>query len=176
MSAQSGPTLQLPPSAPTFRTSFVPSRSSSGIKRCPPPLGFLPPVPSSPIPSSAPVREQRIPAWIQTESQKPAPPLHLRNSQKIPFPDTKATQAPSALSTPSQTLFVFRLNSSLATRMPSTITLTSNGTVPFPVLSTPCVSTFHAQGRARSFIGLGAPPTPTTACSHVDVKGSIGMK
>jgi tyrosine-protein phosphatase len=37
------------------------------------------------------------------------------------------------------------------------------------------VSAFRSQGRTKSFIGLGAPPTPTTACSRVDVRGWVGL-
>jgi tyrosine-protein phosphatase len=38
------------------------------------------------------------------------------------------------------------------------------------------VSTFHSKGRTRSFIGLGAPPTPTVAFSKVDVRGYVGLE
>ncbi|KAJ8702831.1 tyrosine/serine/threonine protein phosphatase [Pleurotus ostreatus] len=92
----------------------------------------------------------------------------------------------SSLNTPSQTLFVFPPSPTLNARTPSTMTLTMSGptnpdphpdlatAVPFPTLSTPRVETFKGKhGRTRSFIGLGAPPTPTTACSRVDAKGWV---
>ncbi|KAL0950959.1 hypothetical protein HGRIS_007710 [Hohenbuehelia grisea] len=90
----------------------------------------------------------------------------------------------SSLATPSQTLFVFPPSPTLNTRTPSTLTLTmtdkastTSGPIPFPSLSTPRVETFRGKhGRTRSFIGLGAPPTPTTACSRVDVRGWVGLE
>lgn len=180
-----------PPSAPAFRSSFqlppvpasakrstfdLPSRASGTpkVKRRPPPLGLVPRVPSSPQVPVAPATAQPLPHRIRTESRKPSsPPLHLRNP-RIPFLGGKAKQAPS---TPSQTLFVFPPDTTTATRTPSTMTLTSNLNVPvpFPSLASPRISTSHRHGRTRSFIGLGVPPTPTTACSRVDAKGWIGV-
>ncbi|KAJ7293296.1 hypothetical protein C8J57DRAFT_1429143 [Mycena rebaudengoi] len=157
------PTRQVPPpSAPVWKTSFsLPPPPATAVrasfnlptktKRRPTPLG-LPPVPASPI---AIVAKKPVP-----------PPLHLRsNVLKKMKPQT-----PSGLATPSQTLFVFPPSPTLTTRTPSAMTLTSNlnGPLPFPSLSTPRVSTFRSEGRTRSFIGLGAPPTPTTAFSKVD--------
>ena len=186
-----------PPSAPTFQPSFqlppVPQsakNSSFGIppkpqigkpKRRPPPLGAVPLPASLPIaPATAQPRPTQPRARTRTESRKPSsPPLYLRNSsQKVPFPVGNQKQTPSGLSTPSQTLFVFPPESAPAARTPSTMTLTSslNGPVPFPSLAPPRISTSQRHGRTRSFIGLGAPPTPTTAFARVDAKGWIGME
>lgn len=174
--------LDYPPSAPAFRTSFpTPSSPTSTtrpsfnvppqlpkMKRRPPPLGLLPPVPSSPPP-------QPLPPRIRTESRRlSAPPSHLH---RIPFPVAALKQTPPALPTPSQTLFVFPPDSTPRARTPSTMTLTSNlnGSIPFPTSSTPRVSTFRSHGRTKSFIGLGVLPAPTTACSRVDAKGWFGL-
>lgn len=189
-----------PPSAPVWKSSFslppppatavrstfdLPPQLTTKAKRRPLPIGILPPVPSSPIaivtdentesPANPPLRKPLLslpPMRARTESRKPAPPpLHLRSSvfKKVP--------TNSALSTPSQTLFVFPPSPTLTTRTPSTMTLTSNMNtpIPFPSLSTPRVSTFRQHGRTRSYIGLGAPPTPTTAFSKVDARGYVGM-
>ncbi|KAJ7139839.1 hypothetical protein C8R44DRAFT_867940 [Mycena epipterygia] len=187
-----------PPSAPVWKTSFnLPMPPATAIrpsfdlptklKRRPAPLGILPPVPSSPIRivvDGADTPEKRAPRKphmslppprARTESKRPVPPpLHLRSTVLKP----KNQNPPSALATPSQTLFVFPPSPTLTTRTPSAMTLTSNmnGAVPFPSLSTPRVSTFRSQGRTRSFIGLGAPPTPTTAFSKVDARGYIGLE
>lgn len=184
-----------PPSAPVWKTSFnlpppaTAMRPSFNLprpmtKRRPVPIGILPPVPSSPIQiviessetlsKPAPRRPlQSLPLRVRTESRKPAPPpLHLRSNLLKP----KNPNPPSTLATPSQTLFVFPPSPTLTTRTPSAMTLTSNmnDLVPFPSLSTPRVSTFRSKGRTRSFIGLGAPPTPTTAFSKVDARGFFG--
>ncbi|KAJ7130075.1 hypothetical protein C8R43DRAFT_930942 [Mycena crocata] len=188
-----------PPSAPVWKTSFnLPMPPATAIrpsfdlpaakpKRRPVPLGILPAVPPSPIRivvDDAETPERRAPRKpilslspprARTESKRPIPPpLHLRNTVLKP----KNQNPPSALATPSQTLFVFPPSPTLTTRTPSAMTLTSNlnGSVPFPSLSTPRVSTFRSQGRTRSFIGLGAPPTPTTAFSKVDARGYIGLE
>ncbi|KAJ7666402.1 hypothetical protein B0H17DRAFT_1162522 [Mycena rosella] len=188
-----------PPSAPVWKTSFnLPMPPATAIrpsfdlptkpKRRPTPLGILPPVPPSPIKivvddvdapkkraTRTPLLSLQPPPRSRTESRKPAPPpLHLRSTVLKP----KNQNPPSGLATPSQTLFVFPPSPTLTTRTPSAMTLTSNlnGAVPFPSLSTPRVSTFRSQGRTRSFIGLGAPPTPTTAFSKVDVRGYIGLE
>ncbi|KAF8213367.1 hypothetical protein K438DRAFT_1803859 [Mycena galopus ATCC 62051] len=197
--------MRPPPSAPVWKTSFsltmppatafrptfdlpaLPIKS----KRRPTPLGILPPVPPSPIkiivddqetPEKRAARKPRmslpqsLPPRIRTESRKPPPPaLHLRSTLLKP----KTPQnPPSGLATPSQTLFVFPPSPTLTTRTPSAMTLTSNlnAAVPFPSSSTPRVSTFRSQGRTRSFIGLGAPPTPTTAFSKVDARGFFGLE
>ncbi|ESK98384.1 dual specificity catalytic domain containing protein [Moniliophthora roreri MCA 2997] len=137
-------------------------------------------VPSSPS-LAPPTRKQSAgslvlpPMRSRTTSRKPAPPpLHLRSTVlkktgKVP---------PSQVSTPSQTLFVFPPSPTLTTRTPSTMTLTSNvsGPVPFPSLSTPRISSFRADGRTRSFIGLAVPPTPTTAFSKVDARGYVALE
>ncbi|KAJ7102209.1 hypothetical protein B0H15DRAFT_813690 [Mycena belliarum] len=188
-----------PPSAPVWKTSFsLPMPPATAIrpsfdlplkpKRRPAPIGILPPVPPSPIkivvdsadstPQKRAPRKPLLPLQpprTRTESKKPVPPpLHLRSTGALLKP--KNQNPPSALATPSQTLFVFPPSPTLTTRTPSAMTLTSNmtGAVPFPTSSTPRVSTFRSQGRTRSFIGLGAPPTPTTAFSKVDARGYIG--
>ncbi|KAJ7919149.1 hypothetical protein B0H13DRAFT_2187142 [Mycena leptocephala] len=187
-----------PPSAPVWKTSFsLPMPPATAIrpsfdlptkpKRRPVPLGILPPVPPSPIKivvDGAETPDKRVsrkphmslpPSRTRTESRKPPPPaLHLRSSLLKP----KSQNPPSGLATPSQTLFVFPPSPTLTTRTPSAMTLTSNmnSSVPFPSSSTPRVSTFRSQGRTRSFIGLGAPPTPTTAFSKVDARGFFGLE
>ncbi|KAH9944445.1 uncharacterized protein BXZ73DRAFT_73959 [Epithele typhae] len=144
------------------------NRTAKVPRHRPPPLGILPAVPASPIiPVNVPIGQPRS----RTESRKPdMPPAHLRHSLKITPPKTKPSTIPA---TPSQTLFVFPPSPTLAaSRTPSTLTLTSNS-FPFPSLSTPRVSTFKAEGRRKTFIGLAAPPTPTVASSRVDVRGWI---
>ncbi|KAJ6519543.1 hypothetical protein C8R45DRAFT_807802 [Mycena sanguinolenta] len=198
--------MRPPPSAPVWKTSFtmsmppatafrptfdLPALPTNKSKRRPTPLGILPPVPPSPIkiivndqetPQKRAPRKplmslpQSLPPRVRTESRKPPPPaLHLRSN----LLKTKTPQnPPSGLATPSQTLFVFPPSPTLTTRTPSAMTLTSNlnAAVPFPSSSTPRVSTFRSQGRTRSFIGLGAPPTPTTAFSKVDARGFFGLE
>ncbi|KAL0580291.1 hypothetical protein V5O48_001708 [Marasmius crinis-equi] len=141
-----------------------PPRHSSSLVEAPPPI-------RKHVVSIGPIPRRR------TESGKPAPPppLHLRNS--ISRFSAKALPSPS-ITTPSQTLFVFPPSPTLTTRTPSTMTLTSNlpGRVPFPSVGTPRVSSFRSDGRTRSFIGLGVPPTPTTAFSKVDAKGYLALE
>lgn len=177
-----------PPSAPAFRKSFNlpptpqtstrstfnihPPALNTKVKRRPAPLGLLSPVPSSPLPPAAP--EQQVPPMIRTESKRHSShSVHLQNALQIPFPTSKR-QTHSALSTPSQTLFVFPPDMTPAARTPSTMTLMNPGSQ--PVLSTPRVSTFRSQGRTKSFIGLGIPATPTIATSRVDAKGCFGLE
>ncbi|KAG5718584.1 Tyrosine-protein phosphatase pmp1 [Termitomyces sp. T112] len=202
-------TFTLPPPPTATRSSFnipppPPASSARSIpppprgKRRPVPIGILPPVPSSPIaivvestPSETPVQSIRPnnistprtpalalpPVRVRTTSSILPPPLHLRNH--LP---TKTTTAPASdISTPSQTLFVFPPSpTTLTSRTPSTMTLTSNmggnGPVPFPTFSIPRVSTFRSQSRTRSFIGLGAPPAPTIRFSKVDARGYFGLE
>lgn len=143
-------------------------------KRRLPVVGTLPPVPSSP-PFTVAASVAALPP-PRAESRKPAPPpLRLRSASKQPAASNRI-RAPSSVSTPSQTLFVFPPSPTLSTRTPSTMTLTSNpDPVSFPTFSTPRVSSFRSNGRTKSFIGLWAPPTPTTACSRVDVRGWVGL-
>ncbi|KAI8995563.1 hypothetical protein BD414DRAFT_409934 [Trametes punicea] len=184
LTARCPPGLSLPPSAPAHKSkSLLPPVPATAVKstfdisqraqrptkprRRPPPLGILPAVPASPIiPVNAPVAPPRP----RTESRKPAtPPAHLRSMLKNTPPKSKA---PSAVATPSQTLFVFPPSPTLVARTPSTLTITSNS-YPFPSTSTPRVSTFKSEGRRKSFIGLMAPATPTVASSRVDVRGYL---
>lgn len=192
-------TSRLPPSTPSFRTSFqIPPPPSSATKsslslsshpplrglkgkRRPAPLGIHSTVPSSPMAAAiATASVQPGTPRVRTESRKPSsPPAHILKTRKLPLPltTTKQQNSYSALSTPSQTLFVFPPDLEPSTRTPSTMTLTSNtNTFPFPTMSTPRISTFRSHGRTKSFIGLGIPPTPTTACSRVDARGWIGME
>ncbi|KAF8912844.1 hypothetical protein CPB84DRAFT_1670889 [Gymnopilus junonius] len=199
-------TARPPPSAPVWKSSFsLPPPPKTAIRstfdlpprprRKPPPMGLslLPPVPSSPVTlvietdgpqHPPPVRTivktelSQPPVRQRVESRKPVPPpLHLRKSLRRGSSSSSVDQA-SLSAAPSQTLFVFPPSPTLTTRTPSTMTLTSNlaGPVPFPSLSTPRVSTFHSKGRTRSFIGLGAPPTPTVAFSKVDARGYVGLQ
>ncbi|KDR85175.1 hypothetical protein GALMADRAFT_54089 [Galerina marginata CBS 339.88] len=191
-----------PPPKTAFRSTFeLPPKPKPKAKLRPMGLSLLPPVPSSPVtlviegdehqeqqqptpavppPRAAPKPGLPLPPVRQrAESRKLVPPpLHLRESvlRRASHSSSDVTAA-SVAQTPSQTLFVFPPSPTLTTRTPSTMTLTSNlaGPVPFPSLSTPRVSTFHSKGRTRSFIGLGAPPTPTVAFSKVDVRGYVGL-
>ncbi|KAH9946680.1 hypothetical protein B0H21DRAFT_394175 [Amylocystis lapponica] len=159
-----------PPPATAFRTSFdmtprpsLPSKS----RRRPPPLGLLPPVPSSPVIPLNP----SVPSRPRVDARKPElPPAHLRH-QKAPF-STRLGSA-SIVSTPSQTLFVFPPSPTFTTRTPSTMTLTSNSSYPFPPALTPRPRVSTKDGRRRSYIGLPPPATPTTASSRVDARGWV---
>jgi tyrosine-protein phosphatase len=175
-----------PPSAPVWKTSFnVAQPPATAVKSSfdmptPPskflrknrtsPKSGLPCIPSSPISANA---DPVDPAVTRSQKRVP-PPLHLRKparTSSIGYSQQVHT------STPSQTFFVFPPSPTLTTRVPSTMTLTSNMNVslPFPSSSTPRVSTFRSHGRTKSFIGLGVPPTPTTACSRVDARGWVGL-
>ncbi|KAH9486754.1 Tyrosine-protein phosphatase pmp1 [Psilocybe cubensis] len=166
--------LPVVPSSPVTLVIETESSDENDHQPGPPPTQQPPPAkPTLPLP---PVRQR-------AESRKLVPPpLHLRSSvlRRASSSSTSTTGSAdvAGLSTPSQTLFVFPPSPTLTTRTPSTMTLTSNfaGPVPFPSLSTPRVSTFHSKGRTRSFIGLGAPPTPTVAFSKVDVRGYVGLE
>ncbi|KAF9480065.1 hypothetical protein BDN70DRAFT_651182 [Pholiota conissans] len=198
--------FSIPPAPATaIRSSFqLPPRPKAKTKLRPTSLSILPPVPSSPItlviepeepqpsvpprpavkvpvptPPSAPPTLPPPPPRRRAESRRLVPPpLHLRSSV-LRKASTSSSEGPAAaVSTPSQTLFVFPPSPTLTTRTPSAMTLMSHhaGPVPFPSLSTPRVSTFQSKGRTRSFIGLGAPPTPTVAFSKVDVRGYVGLE
>lgn len=191
------PPLRMPPSAPAHKASFkLPPIPATAIKstfddiprvpvksktrRRPPPLGLLPPVPPSPVTpvneSQSPVIiEQIIPARSRRESRRPElPPAHMRSPPKA---QVKPRPLSSILPSPKETLLVFPPSPTFTTRTPSTMTITaSKSSLPFPSVSTPRVSTFQTDGRRRSFIGLGVPPTPTTASSRVEVRGWIGAK
>ncbi|THH02904.1 hypothetical protein EW026_g41 [Hermanssonia centrifuga] len=178
-----------PPSAPAHKSSFsLPPEPLTAIRtsfqispraqmkhktrRRPPPLvGLLPPVPSSPV---TPVNIPPVCTRTRTEGRKlELPPTSLRGSRR---PSMKKSHPRVPLSAnPSQTLFVFPPSPTLDARTPSTMTLTSNSLLPFPAIATPRLSTFKTDGRRRSFIGIGAPATPTTASSRVDARGWIGL-
>jgi tyrosine-protein phosphatase MSG5 len=180
-----------PPSAPDWKAPVTPPMSAmrptfqlpTGLprqKKRPMSLSILPPVPSSPNPPVAdelvtarPISYATIPTRRRAESRCPVPlPLHLRNSVSRRA-SVGVVESTSAASTPSQTLFVFPSSSTLTTRTPSTMTLTSEA-VPFPSASTPRVSTLKSKGRTRSFIAFGVPP-PTVAFSKVDARGYFGL-
>lgn len=178
--------FDLPPvPASATKSSFdIPYRTySQKPRRRPPPLGLLPPVPHSPIavvgatPSSNRSTSGITPR-VRTESRKPSlPPLHLRNSHQNLTLTSQYNANQNPLATPSQTLFVFPPSPTLTARTPSAMTLTSNNfPVPFPSTATPRVSKLQKNGRSRSFIGIMAPPTPTTAHSRVDARGWFGDK
>ena len=164
-----------PPSAPPTKSSFgfLPRLSSKGhSKRRPPSIivSTLPPVPSSPVVPVPEVSQPHVPRIRKESGKPPPPPLKLFSSNRA-LSHIKAES--SALSTPSQTLFVFPPSPTLTARTPSTMTITSSfgSTVPFPTVQTPRVSTFKSHGRSRSFIGLQSPVIPTTASSRVDARG-----
>ncbi|KAL1669083.1 hypothetical protein GGF50DRAFT_85626 [Schizophyllum commune] len=133
--------------------------------------------PSTPMP---PLRLRK-----RTLSRKPAPPpLHLR--AQVPETPGRVRRPSQHSPEHSQTLFLFPPSPGCGST-PSAMTLTMmQGTptprpgpdsVPFPVMmsGTPRVETFRGKhGRTRSFIGIGVPPTPTTAFSKVDVRGIVG--
>lgn len=180
-----------PPSAPAHRSSFeLPPPPATAVRasfdltpkakakpkprRRPPPLvNILPPVPSSPI---TPIQDVRpVPTRSRTEGRKlEPPPLALRSS--LPKSSRRSHRPAPISATPSQTLFVFPPSPTLtASRTPSTMTLMSSSSLPFPSTATPRVSTFKTQGRRKSFIGVGAPVTPTIASSRVDARGWVGV-
>ncbi|KAL1732063.1 hypothetical protein EV714DRAFT_207664 [Schizophyllum commune] len=189
-----------PPSATRSTFDLTPAAPATRHKRRPPSLSILPPVPSSPPvtpsrsepPSRSPSRS-RAPSTPmpplrlrkRTLSRKPAPPpLHLR--AQVPETPGRVRRPSQHSPEHSQTLFLFPPSPGCGTT-PSAMTLTMmQGTptprpgpdsVPFPVMmsGTPRVETFRGKhGRTRSFIGIGVPPTPTTAFSKVDVRGIVG--
>lgn len=172
----------IPPMS-AMRSTFQPPTRLPRQRKRPMSLSILPPVPSSPNP---PVADELVTARSTShatmpstrhgaEFRRPVPPLHLRSSV-LRRASVGVVESTSAASTPSQTLFVFPPSPTFTTRArtPSTMTLTSEA-VPFPSLSTPRVSTFKSKGRTRSFIGFGAPPTPTVAFSKVDARGYVGL-
>ncbi|KAL1705028.1 hypothetical protein EV121DRAFT_204421 [Schizophyllum commune] len=189
-----------PPSATRSTFDLTPAAPATRHKRRPPSLSILPPVPSSPPvtpsrsepPSRSPSRS-RAPSTPmpplrlrkRTLSRKPAPPpLHLR--AQVPETPGRVRRPSQHSPEHSQTLFLFPPSPGCGST-PSAMTLTMmQGTptprpgpdsVPFPVMmsGTPRVETFRGKhGRTRSFIGIGVPPTPTTAFSKVDVRGIVG--
>ena len=178
----------IPPSAPPTKTSFgFASRLTSkwrGKSRTPT-IDVLPPVPPSPVvanaittepesvlPSSQPrARTKRIPEPLKLQNPTPRSRTSSRSSQLSHV---------SSIHTPAETLFVFPPSPTLKPQTPHMMTVTSNknGNILSPYLvaaPTPRVSTFRTEGRRRSFISLGAPATPTTASSRVDVRGWVGV-
>lgn len=170
----------VPPSAPAFKSTFalprmqVPATATqpsfnlatpraSKSRHRPPPLAISTSVPVVPV---MPTLRTSKPSRVRADSRKPEiPPFHLRKPPPISQP----------LQTPSQTLFVFPPCPNISTQTPSTMILTPSVSsfFPFPSASTPRVSTLKT-GRRMSFIGIGAPATPTTAYSRVDARGWIG--
>ena len=180
------PDWKVPPVTPpmsAMRSTFQPPTRVPRQRKRPLSLSILPSVPSSPNPPVAdelvtarPTSHGPMPSARQRAGLRcPVPPLHLRNGV-LRRASVGIAESISAVSTPSQTLFVFPPSPTFTTRTrtPSTMTLTS-GAVPFPSLSTPRVSTFKSKGRTRSFIGFGATPTPTVAFSKVDARGYVGL-
>jgi tyrosine-protein phosphatase len=178
------PDWKVPPITPpmsAMHSTFQPPTRVPRQRKRPLSLSILPPVPSS---LNLPLADELVTArptshgiMLPTRQRAgfrcPVPPLHLRNSV---LRRASVGIVESISSTPSQTLFVFPPSPTLTTRTrtPSTMTLTS-GTVPFPNMSTPRVSTFKSKGRTRSFIGFGSLPTPTVAFSKVDACGYVGF-
>jgi tyrosine-protein phosphatase MSG5 len=193
-------TFSLPPPPQTaIRSTFELSEPKPKARRRPAPLlNLLPPVPPSPnafvVEQQATPPKEEVPAVViaqsapepmsampelqrraRRDSKRPTPPpLHLRASIQPALPS--AFRAPPATAGPAQTLFVFPPSPDRVTRTPSTMTLMSSlPQVPFPCVSPPHVKMAATRtGRMRSFIALGAPATPTTACSRVDARGWIG--
>ena len=164
--------LPPPPSAPAAKQSFNLSAPPSKFKMRKPP-NLLPPVPPSPKLPEPDLRQNPKPK-PKFLRQAP-PPLLLPSVVSTHSGHSSASSSIVPAPTPSQTLFVFPPEQSVTT--PSTMTLTSNmSSVSFPTLTTPRVSTFKKEGRRRSLIVMGAPPTPTTACSRVDALGFVAMR
>ncbi|KAF8525045.1 hypothetical protein BU17DRAFT_42203 [Hysterangium stoloniferum] len=160
--------LPPPPSAPAFKQTFTLSAPPSKFqKRRPPPL--LPPLPPSPVRAKLPEPELTLNSNPKRRPRLAPTPLLIPST-----PSSRRSSASSSIAlapTPSQTLFVFPPDESIST--PSTMTLMSNiSGASHPMLLTPRVSTFKKEGRRRSLI-IGAPPTPTTACSRVDALGFV---
>ncbi|GJJ08736.1 hypothetical protein Clacol_002955 [Clathrus columnatus] len=188
-----------PPSAPVFRNSFAlapppsasHSKTSFGFLQQPMALSFtklhasqspasvkfhrrspaprLPPVPPSPVGATAaqiPIVENVI---TPKKRIRPSPAPLLLSSPSLSTRSFSSTSTSSQThgQTPSHTLFVFPPEESVTT--PSTLTITSSL---IPLSATPRISSFQREGRRRSLI-LGPPPTPTTACSRVDVLGFV---
>lgn len=156
------------------RTSFEITPRALGktkVRRRPPPLvGVLSPVPPSPV---TPVHILPPgPVRTRTEGRRPdIPPAYMRNAHR----QSRKSQAQCASAAPTQTLFVFPPSPTHNAQTPSTMTVTSNAALPFPV-TTPRVATFKTEGRRRSFIGIGSLATPTTASSRVDARGWVGVR
>ena len=171
------------PPMSAIRSTFQPPTRVPRQRKRPLSLSILPLVPSSPnlpltdeLVTACPTSHAAMPSTRQRAGFRyPVPPLHLRNNF-LRRASVGIVESTSAASTPSQTLFVFPPSPTFntCTRTPSTMTLTSEA-LPFPSLSTPRVSTFKSKGRTKSFIGFGAPPTPTVAFSKVDARGYVGL-
>lgn len=185
--AQRRTSSYVPPSAPAHKSSFelpaVPataiatsfnlSKPRSKPKRRPPPLfGLLPPVPPSPV---TPVSDIRQISRSRSETHKLE--LRIPSFSSSRQPSKKAHQhIPPPSATPAQTLFVFPPSPTLSCTTPCTLlTLTSNSLAVPPSATTPRASNMRSKGRPRSFLGLGAPATPTTASSRVDARGWFGL-
>jgi tyrosine-protein phosphatase len=191
--------FNIPPSPITaIRASFdLDSTPRPRTKRRPAPLvNMLPPVPSSPdvpeaveeaqaagAPASLPAEPSPVAAVAppplrrtRTEAGRPTPPpLYLRTAPK----GSRLSSVPPS-SGPSQTLFVFPpspkdRDTASQSRTPAAMTLMSHlQQVPFPSVASPRVASFQKAGRMRSYVALGVPATPTTACSLVDARGWFG--
>lgn len=174
-------TFAPPPSAPATKMTFgLPALSSFRLrsKPKPPPLNILPPVPPSPVVSVS-QEPDNPPKKVELPRRRLPPPLRLVSEPALkPRSLSRSSQASHlSINTPSQTLFVFPPSPTLKAHTPLTMTLTSNLAVqqPYQPTPTPRVSTFNNGNRRRSFIGLTAPATPTTACSRVDARGWVGL-
>lgn len=178
----------IPPSAPAHKTSFnlpsapatatatsfslpKPHHRSKPKKRPPPLFGLLSPVPPSPI---TPVSEARSFTRPRPESRKSEPRsvshgVHKTSSRKYHHHHIPAS------ATPAQTLFVFPPSPSQSAQTPSTMMLVPSSSFLKSPAPTPRVASFRSEGNRRSFIGVSSLATPTTACSHVDARGWVGL-
>lgn len=181
--------LSAPSASPTKLTFHVTRQSvvrasaktrPSRVKRRPPTLGVLPPVPPSPVtPVAVPVCDPLPRVHRKRNSRKHVPPsLKLPDSSsQVAFP---SKTSPRTLTSASQTLFVFPPSPTVtaATRTPATMTITSSvqpNAYPFPSQATPRVAMASSKGRTISFIGVGSSAVPTTAHSRVDARGWVGL-
>lgn len=171
--------LRPPPSAPPTKSTFgFASRFSFKLSLSKRQPSALPPVPSSPIVSAPPEDPSPLRKGLPSRKRIP-PPLRLHSAgQSRSSSRSSQLSKLSTMSTPAQTLFVFPPSPTFQSHTPSMCTVTSNLGVSSPfaaAIPTPRVSTFKTDGRRRSFIGLGAPATPTTACSRVDARGWVSL-
>lgn len=179
------PPLSLPP-VPSSPNLVVEAEAvySSPPKESEPPRRRVPPSlqvdtnHATPAPSHQAQQKPRRPLLPPLRSSQPS--IHSRSSSRSS--GLSHLSQSSSINTPSQTLFVFPPSPTLSAKTPHMVTVTSSLNTPLPfagsgsyLAPTPRVSTFQREGKRRSFIGLAAPPTPTTACSRVDARGWVGL-
>lgn len=155
---------------PSSRKEEVVETSNESRRRVPPPLRLF-----------------GVGSGHSPQQQSPSRSQSRPSSRSSSFASISSSLSRlSTVSTPSQTLFVFPPSPTGGGSLklgPHMMTVTSDA--PFspgllggglPGIATPRVASFKgSNGRRRSFIGIGAPITPTTACSRVDARGWVGL-